>query len=187
MINLGTVKVLSRLVAFDLRKIMGLQEKSIPVPQHYRFVRSTTPESERGSVLLFIVGLCLVLLLVASTVVGVSSVYLERHRLQSLADQAATSAAQRVEGISAASEAEALIHLNSATVTSTTQTFLTESGAAGDFSNLAISPGTGVSGNSTAVVVLSATAHPPLLSIVVPDGVNITVTGKARARATQEQ
>lgn len=53
-------------------------------------------DAERGSVLPLIVGLCLVLLLVASTVVGVSSVYLERQRLQALADQAATSAAQRI-------------------------------------------------------------------------------------------
>ncbi|MFW0112143.1 pilus assembly protein TadG-related protein [Rothia sp. CCM 9417] len=186
MIALRTVKVLTR-AAFCSGKTGGLEEGPRALAQYFPFVRSTKSESERGSVLIFIVGLCLVLLLVASTVVGVSSVYLERHRLQSLADQAATSAAQRVEGISAASESEALIHLNSATVTSTTQTFLTESGAAGDFSNLALSPGTGVSGNNTAVVVLSASAHPPLLSIVVPDGVNITVTGKARARATQGQ
>lgn len=186
MMKLSTIKVLSR-VAFGAQKTTGLQEETVVLPLPYSYARSPGSEPERGSVLLFMVGLCLVLLLVASTVVGTSSVYLERHRLQSLADQAATSAAQRVEGISAASESEALIHLNSATVTSTTQTFLTESGAAGDFSNLVISPDTGVSGNNTAVVVLSARAHPPLLSIVVPDGVTITVMGKARARATQGQ
>lgn len=142
---------------------------------------------EEGSILLLIVGLCLVLLLVASTVVGVSSVYLERHRLQALADQSATAAAQRVEGISATDAESALVTLTPATVNSSVQTFISESGAAADFSDLAISPETGVSGANTAVVVLSATAHPPLVSVVVPEGFTVTVTGRARTQTTQEQ
>lgn len=174
--------------AFCLSGAPALQTDTADSVGTCKPVHSSKKESDQGSVLLFIVGLCLVLLLVASTVVGVSSVYLERHRLQALADQAATSAAQRVEGVSATSDTGgALIHLNNATVAQSAQAFLNESGAAGNFSNLAMSPGTGVSGNSTAVVVLSATAHPPLVSVVVPKGVNITVTGKARATATQNQ
>lgn len=146
-----------------------------------------TEDSEKGSILLLIVGLCLVLLLVASTVVAVSSVYLERHRLQALADQSASAAAQRVEGISSAGADEAVARLNPTTVNSTVQTFIGESGAASDFNNLVINPATGVSNSNTAVVVLNSTAHPPLLSVVVPDGVPITVTGRARVQTTQQQ
>lgn len=144
-------------------------------------------DSEKGSILLLIVGLCLVLLLVASTVVAVSSVYLERHRLQALADQSASAAAQRVEGISSAGADEAVPRLHPTSVNSTVQTFIVESGAASDFNNLIINPATGVSTSNTAVVVLNSTAYPPLLSVVVPDGVPITVTGRARVQTTQQQ
>lgn len=147
---------------------------------------ATVSEAERGSVLPLIVGLCLVLLLVASTVVGVSSVYLERQRLQSLADQAATSAAQRIEGITAVGETQAQVTLTSAGVQASAHTFLQESGAGTDFSHLTLNPATGASGNNTAVIVLSARAHPPLLSVVLPDGVDITVTGRARVITTQD-
>lgn len=142
--------------------------------------------ADEGSVLLLVIGLCLVLLLVASTVVGISAVYLERHRLQALADQSATAAAKRVEGIGGSSEEDALAVLNSASVTRSVETFIGESGATTDFSNLSINPNTGVSGANTAVVVLSATAHPPLVSLVVPQGFDIEVTGRARAQTTQE-
>lgn len=148
--------------------------------------RSLDSEDERGSVLPLIVGLCLVLLLVASTVIGVSSVYLERQRLQALADQAATSAAQRVEGIRAVGESQAQVTLTSGGVQASAQTFLQESGAGSEFSQLTLNPATGATGNNTAVIVLSARAHPPLLSVVVPDGVDITVTGRARVITTQE-
>lgn len=149
--------------------------------------KKLSPKSDDGSILLLIVGLCLVLLLVASTVVAVSSVYLERHRLQALADQSASAAAQRVEGISSDGAEDALARLNPTTVNATVQTFIGESGAATDFENLAINPATGVSNSNTAVVVLNSTAHPPMLSVVVPDGVPITVTGRARVQTTQQQ
>lgn len=148
--------------------------------------RNLDSEDEQGSVLPLIVGLCLVLLLVASTVIGVSSVYLERQRLQALADQAATSAAQRVEGIRAVGESQAQVTLTSGGVQASAQNFLQESGAGAEFSHLALNPSTGASGNSTAIIVLSARAHPPLLSLVLPDGIDITVTGRARVITTQE-
>ncbi|MGV3103010.1 Tad domain-containing protein [Rothia sp. 32237D007AR] len=143
-------------------------------------------EAEQGSVLPLIVGLCLVLLLIASTVTGVSSVYLERARLQALADQAATSAAQRIEGITAVGASQAQVRLTNAGVQASAQTFLHESGAGADFSHLALNRATGAPEHHTATVVLSARAHPPLLSIVLPDGIDITVTGKARVITTQQ-
>lgn len=141
--------------------------------------------SDEGSVLPLIIGLCLVLLLVASTVVGVSSVYLERHKLQALADQAASAAAQRVENISQDPNAEAMVYLSPEGVRASASEFLNGSGAGAHFSELSLDGQTGVDGTSTAVVVLSSTAHPPLVSVVVPQGFRIHVMGSARVQTTQ--
>ena len=112
-----------------------VQFQQVPCPE------AAESEAERGSVLPLIVGLCLVLLLVASTVVGVSSVYLERQRLQALADQAATSAAQHIEGITAVGEAQAQATLTSAGVQASAHTFLQESGAGADGGHVLGPPG----------------------------------------------
>lgn len=144
-----------------------------------------TRQEEQGSILLLVVGLCAVLLLVASTVVAISSAYLERHKLQYLADQASTVAAMQVGGLGALSDAEAQLYLSDDQVKATTQTFILESGATEDFTNLSIGADTGASGGNTARVVLSATSHPPLLSIVVPQGITITVVGQARVVTTR--
>lgn len=138
-------------------------------------------EADQGSILLLVIGLCAVLLLLASTVVAISSAYLERHKLQYLADQAATVAASQVGGIGALSDSEAQIYLSSDQVKASTQNFVLETGAGGEFSNLSIGPDTGVADGNTARVVLSATSHPPLLSVVVPQGITITVVSQARA------
>lgn len=135
---------------------------------------------ERGSILILLIGLCLILLLVATVVITVSSVYLERQRLQALADQTASAAAQRVEGITAETEQEAHLVLTPAGVLATSQEFLTETGALAEFENLTLSPASGVSGGSTAQVFLSSTARPPIASVVLPEGVTVTVTGRAR-------
>ncbi|WP_083091708.1 MULTISPECIES: pilus assembly protein TadG-related protein [Rothia] len=140
---------------------------------------------EGGSVLLLIVGLCLVLLLVATVVVAVSAIYLERHKLQSLADQTASSTAQRVEGLAGSATSDAQLVLTPATVTANSQTFLAETGASSDFEGLTLNPATGVAENNTAEVVLSAVARPPIVSLVLPDGITITATGKARVNAAQ--
>lgn len=153
-------------------------------PQPQQASGQPGPSSEEGSVLLLIIGLCLVLLLVASTVVAVSSIYLERQRLQALADQAAWSSAQQVRGISIQGQ-QAYFLLSSEQVYQSTQAFLVESGAGGDFQELSLDAGSGVLGSNTVKVVLSARVQPPILSVVLPDGVRVQVSGQARVRASQ--
>lgn len=144
-----------------------------------------SPSREDGTILPLVLGLCLVLFLVASTVVGVSAVYLERHKLQALADQTASAAAQRVDNISQDPDADVLIYLSPEGVRSSAGEFLTGSGAAAHFSELTLDSNSGVDGANTAVVVLRARAHPPLVSVVVPDGFEIRAVGRARTQGAQ--
>ena len=116
--------------------------------------------------------------------VAVSSIYLERQRLQALADQAAWSSAQQVRGISTQGQ-QAYFLLSSEQVYQSTQAFLVESGAGGDFQELSLEAGSGVLGSNTVKVVLSARVQPPILSVVLPDGVRVQVSGQARVRASQ--
>lgn len=142
-------------------------------------------EREDGSILIFILGLSLLLLLVAASVLAVSSVYLERQRLQSLADQMALTAAQQVEGISDGSDGQAQAHLTAGQVLATSSRFLQETGAPADFSALVLDPATGLTDSQTARVVLRAQAHPPLSSFLLPAGVEVQVVGQARVGTQQ--
>lgn len=147
--------------------------------------RNPEDDTGQGSILLLLIGLCLVVLLVASVVTGITGVYLERQKLQALADQTASASVQTFSGLSGDAATQPIPVLTNEVMTQQAATFLTESGAYGEFSQLAISGNSGTVDGSTGRVQLTAVAHPPLVSIIVPDGVPISATGTARIRTTQ--
>jgi hypothetical protein len=63
--------------------------------------------------------------------------------------------------------------------------FLDRSSASTRFSGLAVGPGTGSPDGSTAVVVLSAAVHPPVVNFLVPDGIRIEAVSTARSQLTR--
>ena len=75
--------------------------------------------------------------------------------------------------------------LSGARVRSTAVDYLDRNGAFARFSGLAVAPATGSPDGSTAVVVLSAAVHPPIVNFLVPDGIRIEATSTARSRLTR--
>lgn len=142
-------------------------------------------ETEEGSILLLLLGLCLIVLLLASVVTGITGIYLEKQKLQSLADQTASATVQTFSGLSGERGERPAPVLNSANVSAQAENFLASSGAYSQFDQLALTGNTVALDINTGQVQLTALAHPPLVSIIVPQGVQITVTARARVTVYQ--
>ena len=141
---------------------------------------------EDGQLLVLIIGYVLLALLVTTAVAGASSVYLEHKKLLSLADAASVAAADSFTlGQLETSACSPTAVLSGGRVRSTAADYLNRTGAYGRFSGLAVAPATGSPDGSTAVVVLSAAVHPPIVNFLIPDGVRIEATSTARSRLTR--
>ncbi|WP_445153925.1 pilus assembly protein TadG-related protein [Arthrobacter sp. Hor0625] len=136
--------------------------------------------------MVLIIGFVLLGLLVATVVAAASSVYLEHKKLLSLADGASLAAADSFTlGQLDTSSGRPAAVLGSARVRSTAADYLNRNGAFARFSGLAVGPATGSPDGTTAVVVLSASVHPPVVNFLVPDGIRIEAESTARARLTR--
>lgn len=136
--------------------------------------------------MVMILGYVLLALLVATVVIGITAVYLEHKRLLSLADGASLAAADSytLGEVSAEGGSPSAV-LNPARVRNVAADFVARSPASQRFSALAVTAGTGTPDGSTAVVVLTASVHPPVVNFLVPDGIRIEATSTARSRLTR--
>lgn len=142
--------------------------------------------SEDGQITVMIIGYVALALLVATVVMGISSVYLEHKRLLSLADGASLAAADSYTlGEVASQGGSPSAVLNPARVRSVAADFVARSPASARFDALAVGGATGTPDGSTAVVVLTAAVHPPVVNFLVPDGILIEATSTARSRLTR--
>ncbi len=142
--------------------------------------------SEDGQITVMIIGYVALALLVATVVMGISSVYLEHKRLLSLADGASLAAADSYTlGEVASQGGSPSAVLNPARVRSVAADFVARSPASARFDALAVDGATGTPDGSTAVVVLTAAVHPPVVNFLVPDGILIEATSTARSRLTR--
>ncbi|CEA08630.1 hypothetical protein BN1051_01987 [Arthrobacter saudimassiliensis] len=141
---------------------------------------------DEGQVTVLALGYAVLTLLVVTVVLGVSAVYLEHKRLLSLADAAAVAAAgsftlaQETSGATGPG-----VRLQSERVQAAAREHLARSPEAERFSGLTLGPGTGSPDGRTAVVELTAAAHPPLVNFLVPAGIQIEAISDARARLTR--
>lgn len=143
-------------------------------------------KNEDGQMTVMILGYVTLALLVASVVIGISSVYLEHKRLLSLADGASLAAADSYTlGDVDTQGGSPSATLNPARVRNVAADFVSRSPAAQRFSGLAVAGSTGSPDGSTAVVVLTAAVHPPVVNFLVPDGIRIEATSTARSRLTR--
>ncbi|KSU79379.1 hypothetical protein AS031_03665 [Pseudarthrobacter enclensis] len=133
-----------------------------------------------------IIGYVTVALLVATVMIGISSVYLEHKRLLSLADGASLAAADSYTlGEVASQGGSPSAVLNPARVRAVAADFVSRSPAAARFQGLAVAGSTGTPDGSTAVVVLTAEVHPPVVNFLVPGGIAIEAASTARSRLTR--
>lgn len=135
--------------------------------------------NDEGSTLLLTIfygalGLLLVLLVVAAT-----SLYLERKRLFTLADGAALVGAEAYDIADAAATASGpLVTLTPAGVAAAVNGYLAAA-PVGGFESLAVEHA-GTSDGQTAEVTLSAYWRPPVLTLLVPEGLRLEVTATSR-------
>ncbi len=142
--------------------------------------------NEDGQMMVMILGYVTLALLVTTVVIGISSVYLEHKRLLSLADGASLAAADSYTlGDVDTQGGSPSATLNPARVRNVAADFVSRSPAAQRFSGLAVAGSTGSPDGSTAVVVLTAAVHPPVVNFLVPDGIKIEATSTARSRLTR--
>jgi hypothetical protein len=138
---------------------------------------------EDGQMIVLVVGYVLLALLVTTVVVGISSVYLEHKRLLSLADGASLAAADSFTlGDVGSDGGTPSAVLGSERVRNVAADFIGRNPAAQRFDRLEIATATGSPDASTAVVVLTAAVHPPVVNFLMPDGIRIEASSSARSR-----
>ncbi|MGO4855806.1 pilus assembly protein TadG-related protein [Arthrobacter sp. 2MCAF14] len=132
------------------------------------------------------IGYVVIALLLATVVVAASAIYIEHKKLLSVADGASVAAADSyaLGQVENSAETPSAV-LNSERVRSVTVSYLRQNGAHSRFAQLAVAPGTGSPDSTTAEVVLSAVAHPPVVSFLLPDGIPIEARSTARSRLTR--
>ena len=140
-------------------------------------------DPEAGQITVLIIGYILLALLLTSVVVAVSTVYIEHKKLLSMADGASVAAADSYTlGQMETKAGTPSAVLNGGRVRAVVMDYLTQNDAFTRFDGLAVEPSTGSTDGSTAVVVLSAAVHPPIVNFLVPDGIAIRAESTARAR-----
>ncbi|MFI7584311.1 pilus assembly protein TadG-related protein [Kocuria sp. M1N1S27] len=146
--------------------------------------RDGGPEGpDDGQITILVIGFAVVSLLLTVVVMGVTAVYLGERQLQVLADNAALAAADTfVELRPGEDGAPPATVLDYDAVTGAAASYLDTVSAWAGTPGLALAAPTGSPDGRTAEVTLSAVVHPPVVNLLVPDGIPITATSEARAR-----
>ncbi|MGO4143676.1 pilus assembly protein TadG-related protein [Paenarthrobacter sp. YAF11_1] len=140
---------------------------------------------EEGQIAVLIIGFVVLALLLATAVMAVSAVYLEYKKLLSLADGAALAAADTFMVGDMGTGTRPGPTLVDERVRSGAYSYLSGTDASSHHDRLALAAGTGSEPGGTAVVVLTAVAHPPVISFLLPDGILVEARSVARSSLTQ--
>ncbi|MFC4905284.1 pilus assembly protein TadG-related protein [Kocuria oceani] len=138
---------------------------------------------DRGQVTILVIGFAVVSLLLTVVVMGVTSVYLGERKLQVLADNAALAAADTFVALRPGGPgAPPSTVLDDDAVAGAAASYLDTVSAWTATPGLALAAPTGSPDGRTAEVTLSAVVHPPVVNLLVPEGIAITATSEARAQ-----
>lgn len=140
---------------------------------------------EAGQITVLTIGFILLALVLASVVMAISTVYVEHKKLLSLADGAALAAADSFMVADIGAGEVPGMSLVDERVVAVTGSYLADTEAYSRHDRLAVAPGTGSSSGGTAVVVLTAVAHPPVISFLLPDGIPVEARSTSRSHLTQ--
>lgn len=148
--------------------------------------RGEAAAGEEGQTMVLIIGFALIALLLAAAVAAASAVYIEHKKLLSMADGASVAAADSytLGGTSGGSSRPAAV-LTSERVRGVTESYLGRNNAYARFDRLAVAGATGSPDASSADVTLTAVAHPPIISFLLPAGIPIEARSTARSRLTR--
>jgi uncharacterized membrane protein len=142
--------------------------------------RAVDPRDDTGSTLLLTIFYGAMALVVVLLVIAATSLYLERKRLFTLADGAALVGAEAfdLDDVSITDGAPR-VTLNSASVASSVEEYVTANRLE-SVEDLAVENASSPDGSS-ASVTLSAYWRPPVLTLVIPQGLRLEVTVVARS------
>ena len=130
---------------------------------------------EEGSIAPLIVGMLALLLLIGSATVAITGAYLQTQHLQDMADAQANSITRTIRTPEEASGSAAWEYASA---------YLAEVQPGQDFQALRLD-NVSVDSDQSVHVYLSARIRPPLLSILVPDGIEVTAHGSSRLKTSQ--
>ena len=130
---------------------------------------------EEGSIAPLIVGMLALLLLIGSVTVAITGAYLQTQHLQDMADAQANSITRTMRTPDEASGSAAWEYASA---------YLAEVQPGQDFQALRLE-NVSVDSDQSVHVYLSARIRPPLLSILVPDGIEVTAHGSSRLKTSQ--
>ena len=132
-------------------------------------------DPEEGSIAPLIVGMLVLLLLIGSVTVAITGAYLQTQHLQDVADAQANSITRTMRTPDEASGSAAWEYASA---------YLAEVQPGQDFHALRLE-NVSVDSDHSVHVYLSARIRPPLLSILVPDGIEVTAHGSSRLKTSQ--
>ena len=132
-------------------------------------------DSEEGSIAPLIVGMLALLLLIGSVTVAITGAYLQTQHLQDVADAQANSITRTIRTPEEANGSAAWEYASA---------YLAEVQPGQDFHALRLE-NVSVDSDHSVHVYLSARIRPPLLSILVPDGIEVTAHGSSRLKMNQ--
>lgn len=136
---------------------------------------SIASDPEEGSIAPLIVGMLALLLLIGSVTVAITGAYLQTQHLQDVADAQANSITRTMRTPDEASGSAAWEYASA---------YLAEVQPGQDFHALRLE-NVSVDSDHSVHVYLSARIRPPLLSILVPDGIEVTAHGSSRLKTSQ--
>lgn len=139
-------------------------------------------DSEQGSVIPLIVGMCALLVLIASVILAITGAHVQTQRLTDFADAQASAVAKRLSNNK--ERAVNTSGVNSSLASAYASEYLAASGASAEFDSVSIES-VDVSDGASVRVTLRARIHPPLVSIVVPDGIQVRAYASSRMETTQ--
>ena len=137
--------------------------------------RALASDTEEGSIAPLIVGMLALLLLIGSVTVAITGAYLQTQHLQDVADAQANSITRTIRTPDEASGSAAWEYASA---------YLAEVQPGQDFHALRLE-NVSVDSDHGVHVYLSARIRPPLLSILVPDGIEVTAHGSSRLKTSQ--
>ena len=132
-------------------------------------------DQEEGSIAPLIVGMLALLLLIGSVTVAITGAYLQTQHLQDVADAQANSITRTMRTPDEANGSAAWEYASA---------YLAEVQPGQDFHALRLE-NVSVDSDHSVHVYLSARIRPPLLSILVPDGIEVTAHGSSRLKTSQ--
>lgn len=140
-------------------------------------VRMRELRAEGGQTSVLVIGLVVVCLLMATTMLAISSINLEARQLLSAADGASSSAAHE---FTIPSDGGRKPHISQVGAARAVGEYIDTTGVGADFELLQVERVTVGGGEQTVQVQLSATARPPVISWFLPEGVTVYAESSAR-------